>query len=104
VGAPAGGRRGPLTADQDRRQGPESDPLQHDPAQTSARALTDATTLAELPTGRLIWERIYGRPLTDPELKAIERNLFRFIDLLASVPSSTLIDHEWSTNNGDEAA
>jgi hypothetical protein len=58
----------------------------------------------EGPTTRLVWERIYGRPLTDNDLTEIEGNLFRFIDLLASMNGSILGTPESSTFDGDEAA
>jgi hypothetical protein len=56
-----------------------------------------------LPT-RQVWEPIYGHDLTDAEVAAIEGNLFRFIDLLASISGSILGAPESSTFDGDEAA
>jgi hypothetical protein len=55
-------------------------------------------------TTRLVWERIYGHLLTDDDLAEIKGNLFRFIDLLASISGSILGARELSTTHGDEAA
>jgi hypothetical protein len=96
VGVQAWRRRGGLT--QKRAQGgPESSPLQHDQAPA-------ADAHADLPTSRLVWERIYDRPLSDNDLAEIEGNLLRYIDLLASISGSILGAREWSMTNGDEAA
>jgi len=59
---------------------------------------------ADRRTTRLLWEEIYGHQLTDDDLAEIERNLSRFIDLLASVSGSILGTPESSTFDGDEAA
>jgi len=59
---------------------------------------------ADRRTTRLLWEEIYGHQLTDDDLAEIERNLFRFIDLLASMNGSILGPRELSTTDGDEAA
>ncbi len=63
-----------------------------------------ADQAVELPATRVVWERIYGHPLPDADLVAIEGNLLRYIDLLASISGSILGAPEWSTNSGDEAA
>jgi hypothetical protein len=49
-------------------------------------------------------EAVYGHPLSDEDLTEIEGNLFRFIDLLASISGSILGNRELSTTDGDEAA
>ena len=77
--------------------GPESSPLQGD-VEPSAEGLGDA------PTTRGVWEAVYGHPLSDEDLKEIEGNLFRLIDLLASISGSILGARELSTTDGDEAA
>jgi hypothetical protein len=56
-----------------------------------------------LPT-RQVWQPIYGRDLTGDEVAEIEGNLFRFIDLLASINGSILGAHQLSTSDGDQAA
>jgi hypothetical protein len=96
VGAQAWRRGGGLTQKRAGR-GPESSPLQHDVKQ-SAEGSGDA------PTTRVIWEAVYGHPLSDDELTEIEGNLFRLIDLLASISGSILGARELSTTDGDEAA
>ncbi len=58
----------------------------------------------ELPTTRLVWERIYGHLLSDADLAELEGNLLRYVDLLASISGSILGAPEWSTKSGDEAA
>ncbi len=58
----------------------------------------------ELPTTRVVWERIYGHPLSDADLAEIEGNLLQYMDLLASISGSILGTPEWSTKSGDEAA
>jgi hypothetical protein len=58
----------------------------------------------EAVTTRLVWESIYGHPLADSDLAEIEANLFRFIDLLASISGSILGAHQLSTSDGDQAA
>jgi hypothetical protein len=96
VGAQAGRRGGGLTQKRAGR-GPESSPLECDVEQ-SAEGSGDA------PTTRVIWEAVYGRPLSDEDLTEVEGNLFRFIDLLASISGSILGARELSTTDGDEAA
>ena len=96
MGAQAWWRRGGLTQKRARR-GPESSPLQHDVEQ-SAEGTGDASTT------RLVWESVYGRPLSDEDQTEIEGNLFRLIDLLASISGSILGARELSTTDGDEAA
>lgn len=95
MGAQAWRRRGGLT--QKHVRGPESSPVQQD-VKPSAEGSGDA------PTTRVVWEAIYGHPLSDDELTAIEGNLFRLIDLLASINGSILGARELSTTDGDEAA
>jgi hypothetical protein len=96
VGAQTWRRRGGLTENGAVR-GPESSPLQHDVKQP-------ADHVGDPPTTRGVWEGIYGRPLSDADLADIEGNLFRFIDLLASISGSILGARELSTTDGDEAA
>jgi hypothetical protein len=96
VGAQAWRRGGSLTQNRAGR-GPESSPLQHD-AKQSADGSGDA------PTTRFIWEAVYGHPLSDEDLAEVEGNLFRFIDLLASISGSILGARELSTTDEDEAA
>jgi hypothetical protein len=96
VGVQAWRRRGGLT--QKRAQGgPESSPLQDDVKQ-SAEGSGDA------PTTRVVWEAVYGHPLSDEDLTEVEGNLFRLIDLLASISGTILGARELSTTDGDEAA
>ena len=92
-----------MTGGRARRQGPHSGPLL---ATATAPAGVGEVAPDEdhLQDGRLVWERIYGRPLDDGELKAIETALLRFVDLLATIVGSTLVDHEQSISDGDEAA
>ena len=78
-------------------KGPESSPLQHDVKQS-----VDVSSAAS--TTRDVWEAIYGHSLSDDDLTEIEGNLFRFIDLLASINGSILGARELSTTDGDEAA
>ena len=78
-------------------RGPESSPLQDDVEQ-SAEGSGDASTT------RVVWEVVYGHPLSDEDLTEIEGNLFRFIDLLAGISGSILGARELSTTDGDEAA
>ena len=78
-------------------KGPESSPLQHDVKQS-----VDVSGAAS--TTRVVWEAIYGHPLCDDDLMEIGGNLFRFIDLLASINGSILGARELSTTDGDEAA
>lgn len=73
--------------------GPKSDPLQ-----------ADVVSPVEQVTTRLVWESICGHPLDDNDLAEIQGNLFRFIDLLASISSSILGAHQSSTSDGDQAA
>ncbi len=96
MGAQAWRRRGGLTQKRAVR-GPESSPLQDDVAQ-AAEGSGDASTT------RVVWEAVYGHPLSDEDLTEIEGNLFRFIDLLASISGSILGARECSMTNGDEAA
>ncbi len=96
MGAQAWRRGGGLTQKRAGR-GPESSPLQGD-VQQSAEGSGDA------PTTRVIWEAVYGHPLSDEDLTEVEGNLFRFIDLLASISGSILGARELSTTDGDEAA
>ncbi len=96
MGAQAWRRGGGLTQKRAGR-GLESSPLQHDVKQ-SAEGSGDA------PTTRVIWEAVYGHPLSDEDLTQIEGNLFRLIDLLASISGSILGARELSTKDGDEAA
>ena len=96
MGAQAWRRRGGLTQKRAVR-GPESSPLQDDVAQ-AAEGSGDASTT------RVVWEAVYGHPLSDEDLTEIEGNLFRFIDLLASISGSILGARELSTTDGDEAA
>jgi len=96
VGAQAWRRGGGLTQKRAGR-GPESSPLQDDVEQ-SAEASGDASTT------RAVWEAVYGHPLSDDDLTEIEGNLFRLIDLLASISASILGARELSTTDGDEAA
>lgn len=72
--------------------GPESGPPQQKPLAEEAS------------TTRLVWEPIYGHSLSDSDLVEIEDNLFRFIDLLASISGSILGAHALSTTDGDQAA
>ena len=95
MGAPTWRRRSGLTENGAVR-GPESSPLQHD--------VKHADVSGDAPTTRGVWEAIYGHPLSDDDLTAIEGNLFRFIDLLASISGSILGARELSTTDGDEAA
>ncbi len=95
VGAKAWRRS--LTEKRVAARGSESSPLQADDAPT-------ADAHANLPTSRLVWERIYGHPLSDNDLGEIEGNLFRYVDLLTSISGSILGAREWSITNGDEAA
>lgn len=87
-----------------REQGSKSGPCQ--PTATAHIGASEATQSEpdHWQDGRLVWERIYGRSLDDGELKAIEETLLRFVDLLASIAGSTLVDHEQSMSNGGEAA
>ena len=78
-------------------RGPESSPLQDDVTQPAGGS-------GDPPTTRVVWEGIYGHPLSDDDLTEIEGNLFRFIDLLASISGSILGARELSTTDGDEAA
>ena len=96
MGAQARRRRGGLT-EKAAVRGPESSPLQHDVKQP-------ANVSDESPTTRFVWEAIYGHPLSNDDLTEIEGNLFRFIDLLASINGSILGARELSTTDGDEAA
>ena len=96
MGAQAWRRGGGLTQKRARR-GPESSPLQHDVKQSAEGSGGASTT-------RVIWEAVYGHPLSDEDLTEIEGNLFRFIDLLASISGSILGARELSTTDGDEAA
>lgn len=96
MGAPAWRRGGGLTQKRAGR-GPESSPLQYDVKQ-SAEGSGDA------PTTRVIWEAVYGHPLSDEDLTEVEGNLFRLIDLLASISGPILGARELSTTDGDEAA
>jgi hypothetical protein len=93
VGTTTWRRGGGLTEKKLDARGPESDPLQRE------GVLAD-----EALTTRLVWQRIYGRLLTDDDLVEIEGNLFRFIHLLASISGSILGARELSTTDGDEAA
>ena len=96
MGAQTWRRRGGLT-ENGALMGPDSSPLYHGvprPADASG----------DPPTARVVWEGIYGHPLSDDELTEIEGNLFRFIDLLASISGSILGARESSMTNGDEAA
>jgi hypothetical protein len=77
-------------------RGPQSSPVADDVKQ--------ADLLGDPPTTRVVWERIYGHRLSDDDLTEIEGNLFRFIDLLASINGSILGAPELSTTDGDEAA
>jgi hypothetical protein len=96
VGAQTWRRGGGLTQKRAGR-GPESSPLQDDVEQ-SAEGSDDT------PTTRVVWEAVYGHPLSDDELTEIEGSLFRLIDLLASISGSILGARELSTTDGDEAA
>ena len=96
MGAQARGRRGGLTEKAPAR-GPESSPLQNDVKQSGDVSGAPSTT-------RVVWEAIYGHPLSNDDLTKIEGNLFRFIDLLASINGSILGARELSTTDGDEAA
>ena len=96
MGAQARRRRGGLTETAAVR-GPESSPLQHDVKQS-----VDVSGAAS--TRRVVWEAIYSHPLSNGDLTEIEGNLFRFIDLLASINGSILGARELSTTDGDEAA
>jgi len=96
VGAQAWRRGGGLTQKRAGR-GPESSPLQDDVEQ-SVEGSGDASTT------RVIWEAVYGHPLSDEDLTEVEGNLFRLIDLLASISGSILGARELSTTDGDEAA
>jgi hypothetical protein len=93
VGTPAWGRGGGLTEKRPDRRGPESSPLQ------GPASLADETLAT-----RLVWEAIYDHALGDDDLAEIEGNLFRFIDLLATINGSILGAPESSTFDGDEAA
>ena len=93
MGTTAWRRGGGLTEKKLGARGLESDPLQREGA-VADEALTT----------RLVWERIYGHLLTDEDLAEIKGNLFRFIDLLASISGSILGARELSTTHGDEAA
>jgi hypothetical protein len=95
VGAQTWRRRGDLTQNGAVR-GPESSPLQHD--------VKHADVSGDAPTTRGVWEAIYGHPLSEDDLREIEGNLFRFIDLLASISGSILGARELSTSDGNEAA
>jgi len=96
VGAPTWRRRSGLT-EKAATRGPESSPLQQ-----NVRHAADVSDVP--PTTRAVWEAIYGHPLSDDDLTEIEGNLFRFIDLLASINGSILGTPESSTFDGDEAA
>jgi hypothetical protein len=96
VGAQAWRRGGGLTRRRAGR-GPESSPLQHDVKQSAGGS-------GDAPTTRVIWEAVYGHPLSDEDLTEVEGNLFRLIDLLASISGSILGARELSTTDGDEAA
>ncbi len=96
MGAQAWRRGGGLT-EKGAVRGPESSPLQHDVKQ-SAEGSGDA------PTTRVIWEAMYGHPLSNDDLTEIEGNLFRLIELLASLNGFILGARELSTTDGDEAA
>ena len=96
MGAQARRRRGGLT-EKALVRGPKSSPLPHDVKQPAHGS-------GESPTTRVVWEAIYGHPLSDDDLTEIEGNLFRFIDLLASINGSILGARESSTTDGDEAA
>lgn len=96
MGASAWRRRGGLT-EKGAVRGPESSPLQHDVKQS-------VDVFGAASTTRVVWEAIYGDPLSDDDLAEIEGNLFRFIDLLASINGSILGARELSTIDGNEAA
>lgn len=96
MGAQAWRRGGGLTQKAAGR-GPESSPIQDDVAQPAEGS-------GDAPTTRVIWEAIYGHPLSDEDLTEVEGNLFRLIDLLASMSGSILGARELSTTDGDEAA
>ena len=96
MGAQAGRRRGGLTKT-GTVEGPKSSPLRHD-----VRPLPEMS--GDPLKTRDVWETIYGHPLADDDLREIEGNLFRFIDLLASINGSILGTRELSTSDGDEAA
>lgn len=97
VGAAARWRGGELTKKTGKARGPESVPLQTEKPRADGMETEARTT-------RLVWEGIYGHPLSDDDLAEIEGNLFRFIDLLASINGSILGTPESSTFDGDEAA
>lgn len=97
MGAAARWRGGGLTKNTEIIRGPEFGPLPTDLPPTNDREAAWRTT-------PLVWEGIYGHPLTDADLAAIEGNLFRFIDLLACINGSLLGAHHLSTSDGDEAA
>jgi hypothetical protein len=78
-------------------RGSDSSPLQQ-----GVRQAADVS--ADPRTTRVVWEGIYGHPLSDDDLTEVEGNLFRFIDLLASINGSILGARELSTTDGDEAA
>jgi hypothetical protein len=96
VGPQTWRRRGSLTENGEVR-GPESSPVQHD-----VKLAADVS--GDPPTTRIVWEGIYGHPLSDDDLAEIEGNLLRYIDLLASISGSILGARELSTTDGDEAA
>ncbi len=96
MGAQAWRRGGGLT-EKGAVRGPESSPLQQDVKQP-------ADVSGDPPTTRVVWEGIYGHPLSDDDLTEIEDNLSRVIDLLASISGSILGARELSTTDGDEAA
>ncbi len=100
VGTAAWGWRSSLTHKRSNRGGRASDPLQPD----VVRQANVAGQPVELPTTRVVWERIYGHLLSDADLAEIEGNLLRYVDLLASISGSILGAPEWSTKSGDEAA
>lgn len=97
VGAAARRRGGGLTKKVAKARGPASGPLLTEPSATNDREATPRTT-------RLVWEGIYGHPLTDNDVTEIEGNLFRFIDLLANINGSILGAPDLSMCDGDEAA
>jgi len=96
VGAQTWRRRGSLTENGEVR-GPESSPVQHD-----VKLAADVS--GEAPTTRVVWEAVYGHPLSDDDVTEIEGNVFRLIDLLASIKGSILGARELSTTDGNEAA
>ncbi len=100
VGTAAWGWRSSLTRKRRNRGGRALDPLRRDVPHEPAVA----DTPTELPTSRFVWERIYGRPLSDADVEEIEGNLFRYVDLLASISGSILGARKWSMTSRDEAA